>query len=94
MNRGLVSNYCSRAAFRPFGTIARKSIRASMEKGVEKGFEEDSKLENSSIVDSDWGDEARGQYYIILCVYIYMYAIQFSSTHTYNVYICIYIYIL
>ncbi len=29
--------------------------------GIENGFEEDSKLENSSLLGSDWGDGARGQ---------------------------------
>ena len=33
--------------------------------------EEDSKLESLSLLGSDWGDGARGQYmYIYICVYI------------------------
>ena len=38
--------------------------------GVFKDLEEVSKLVNSSLLGSDWGDEARGQY---IYIYIYIY---------------------
>ena len=66
MARGLFAQSCSHAArgvflqcnfFRfDFG-----SIKASIEKGIEKGAEEVSKLEILSVLGYDWGDEARGQ---------------------------------
>ena len=46
--------------------------RFFVEKGIEKGTEEASKLESLIVLGYDWGDEARGQYiyiYIHTCVY-------------------------
>ena len=57
----IISDSCSMQLFRfDFGSIFG-SINSSIEKGNEKGFEEESKLQNSSLLGSDWGYEARGQ---------------------------------
>ena len=37
-----------------------------IEKDIEKGIEEASKLESSSLLGYDWGDEARGQLELIV----------------------------
>ena len=67
---GLFSQSCSRARrgsffqcnfFRFDFRSIFGSIQASTKKGIEKGFEEESKLRNSSLLGSDWGDGARGQ---------------------------------
>ena len=49
------------------------SIKAFIEKGIEQGTEEASKLESLSVLGYAWGDGASGQYILYIHIYIHMY---------------------
>ena len=57
---------CDRFRSRNFKT--KLLIESDVENGVENGIEEDSRLENSSLLGHDWGDEARGQLELIISI--------------------------
>ena len=50
---------CDRFLARSFKT--KLLIESGVENGVENGIEAASKLQNSSLLGHDWGDEASGQ---------------------------------